>query len=345
MVVNIIALGCLSIFWSIFPEVSFKRYFQIITFYLSIVSFLIYFPSVTDLTKLLKPIVYSYILVTLIVVLTIPDAKDPAFGTWRGLTSHKNSLGQIGIILSIFTLIFLSMEVNLKKRVIGFFFLLFFLIIITIGTVSSTSIVSLFIILTFSGIFYLKIKLFGPIGLNYFLSFFLMISGIIVILIIFMFIPNFPDFIEGIFGKDDAFYDRGKLWKFMLWEISNHPIWGCGFQGFWVIENPKVQLLYRTFIWLPIQAHNGYFDLINEIGIIGLLLLLAVIVNYLVISYKRGRIELWVYFLINPLIISLTESTLFRPVNNSTIFLFLGYFLLFLGANENFKINYSEKWK
>uniref|UniRef100_A0A832DGK9 O-antigen ligase family protein n=1 Tax=Ignavibacterium album TaxID=591197 RepID=A0A832DGK9_9BACT len=323
----------MTIFWSSFPDVSFKRYFQVLTFYLTIISFLIYFPSITSLIKLIKPIIYSYILLTILVVISIPDAKDPAFGTWRGLTSHKNSLGQIGVILTIFNLIFFTSEENLNKKVISFIFFLFS-IIITVGAVSSTSITSLFILLTISSIFYVKKKIFEPIGLSYFLSFFLIITGLISIVLLFTFIPNLTDYIEGIFGKDDAFYDRGKLWKFMLWEISGHPLWGCGFQGFWVIESPKIQMLYRTFIWLPIQAHNGYLDIINEIGIIGLLLFLVVIINYLVISYKKGRIELWVWFLINPLIISLTESTLFRPGHKSTVFLILSYLLLHLGKNK-----------
>lgn len=90
----------LSVFWSDFPLVTIKRWFQIFLIYFLIITFLIYCDEFKML-NLLKVIIYPYLFLTLLVIFFIPGAKDPDFGTWRGFAGHKNSLGQIGVILTI----------------------------------------------------------------------------------------------------------------------------------------------------------------------------------------------------------------------------------------------------
>ena len=318
----------LSMFWSDFPFVTFKRWFQIFLIYFLIITFLTYFDE-KEALKILKLILYPYLLLTLIVVLIIPEAKDPAFNTWRGFAATKNNLGQIGVISSVLTLIFYSYErVGVKKNIALLFFILS--VIIVIGTLSSTSYTALFIFLSGTLLYYIKTKIFGRLGVTNSLFVYTFATGILLLIVVMLFVPDFTDTIQGIFGKSETFYDRGKLWKVMLLHISQHPIIGCGFQAFWTLENPQLLLLYQTFVWLPNQAHNGYLDIMNEIGIIGLLLFLIIIFRYFFIIIKRGEISLWAWFLILPLISSVTESLLFRTSDIYTRMIFLTYLSLFM---------------
>ncbi|MCL6495749.1 MAG: O-antigen ligase family protein [Ignavibacterium sp.] len=136
------------------------------------------------------------------------------------------------------------------------------------------------------------------------------------------------------FGKSETFYDRGKLWSAMLWYISQHPILGCGFQSFWTLENPQLLILYQTFIWLPNQAHNGYLDLLNEVGIIGLILFLLMLFKNIIRSIKYNIVTPWLWLLIIPLITNVTESNFMvvGPVTPS--FIILSYLILEKIINE-----------
>jgi O-antigen ligase len=316
----------ITISWSEFPLISFKRWFQIFTFYLSIITFLSYY-NITDVVKIIKPIIFLYILITLLTVLLIPGAKDPEFNTWRGISASKNTLGETGVILSILGLILINSEKEGFKK--NFAYLAFISsIVITLGTFSSTSYISLFIFLFGSFIYYVKKQLFNKLGVNNFLFYSFISSMILVFLISLYYKPDIIDYIQVIFGKNETFYDRGKLWAVMLWNIYQHPIAGCGFQGFWVAESPKIHLIYQTFIWLPNQAHNGYLDLINEIGLIGLILFLLVFISYFYRIIKSNFITPWAWFMILPLISNITESNFFRIGPVTPVFIMLSYLII-----------------
>lgn len=48
-----------------------------------------------------------------------------------------------------------------------------------------------------------------------------------------------------------------------------HTLFGSGFNSFWISNNENAQHLIQKLGWDPGQAHNGYLDILNELGIIG----------------------------------------------------------------------------
>ena len=316
----------LSIFWSNFPMVTFKRWFQIFLIYYLFITFLVYFDE-NEIFKILKPILFLYLIATIFSVLLIPGAKDPAFNTWRGFSATKNSLGQIGVISSVLSLIIYLKE-NLKiKKYIALFFLLLSIVIV-LGTLSSTSYIALFIFLSGTALYWLNTKFLQSIGASKSFFIFSLSFNIILFLVLAVSIPEITDYIQGIFGKSETFYDRGKLWTVMLWYIGQHPLIGCGYQAFWTIENPQLLLLYQTFVWLPNQAHNGYLDILNEVGIVGFVLFMIMILKNIVRSFKKKIITPWLWLLIIPLIINVTESNFMRVGPVIPIFIILAYLTL-----------------
>jgi len=112
-------------------------------------------------------------------------------------------------------------------------------------------------------------------------------------------------------------------------EINKHLYLGTGYQGYWVVDNNSVLLLYNKYIWLPQQSHNGYLDIINETGLIGFIIFLGMIVNYFVNLTGLKKVHVWKWFILPTLLINFTESTLFRPgIITGTFFIF-SYLALF----------------
>lgn len=319
----------ITIFWSDFPLVSFKRWFQIFTYFIVIIVFLSYSKNIGELLGIVKPILYLFIIISLFVVLLIPGAKDPTFGSWRGLSPQKNSFGQRSVVATVLSAILFMYENNRLKRIIALTMLII-AITLVIGSFSSTALTALFIFIFLSTLFYIKNEIFKRIGAGYFLFFTTIFFTATLFIVVSVFFPEVLDLFQGIFGKEGSLQnDRSRLWQVILLNISQHPMLGCGFQGFWVLDSPIIQMLYNSFIWLPIQGHNGYLDMINEIGLIGFSLFLFVIFNYFRQAIKNRSLTLWAWFLVLPLVINITETTFFRVGHITNVFIMLGYLLMF----------------
>lgn len=326
----------ITISWSSYPLVSLKRWFQIFIFYFSTIVYLNYFQDIDQPLKIITPIVFLYLILTISVILAVPAAKDPLFHTWRGFSPHKNHLGQLAL-LSILTLnIARCREKNNYKKYIIILFL-FLAIVILFGAYSSTSILAFLLFMAFTLVFYLIEQLRNILNFNSTINLLFIIFSIALILSIYF---GFLDKIDelGLFGKDfTTLSDRTYLWDYMLLEISKHPILGTGFRGFWVVESPKIIALWQIFPFLPIQSHNGYLDLINETGIIGILLLILLVSSFYVRTYKGKNSWKWSWFITLTLFINISESTLFKEGHSTFIFFVIAYLINFNIYKQNRK--------
>jgi O-antigen ligase len=77
----------------------------------------------------------------------------------------------------------------------------------------------------------------------------------------------------GVLGKDETLTGRVYLWKAVLSECARHPFFGIGYGGFWEVEGAPSADVLGKFKWASLQAHNGYIDVLNEMGVVGLMLL------------------------------------------------------------------------
>ena len=115
---------------------------------------------------------------------------------------------------------------------------------------------------------------------------------------------------------------------------------GTGFQSYWIVENSKILSLYEQFPWLPHQAHNGYLDVFNETGLIGLSLFAAMIIYYFINLFASNLDDNWKWFVIIILVINFQETTLFRPSHISFVLLIISYLTLLQNAAKK----YSEEF-
>ena len=97
------------------------------------------------------------------------------------------------------------------------------------------------------------------------------VSGIVALAIAQLLFGVF-DYVVDLTGHEATIQGRGNLWHDLL-EVPINPIFGVGFESFWLGD--RLQSFWNTHWWHPTQAHNGYLETYLNLGAVGLMLLLA----------------------------------------------------------------------
>jgi len=131
-----------------------------------------------------------------------------------------------------------------------------------------------------------------------------------------------PGGITRLLGKDSTLTGRTQLWSLVWKLIRSHPWFGYGYGGFWLgLQGPSAPV-WRAVGWQPPNAHNGFLDLLLDLGIIGLLLFVPVILTALRHAFtlaRRGRTLdtafplIFLFFLLISNIIGLTQLGMNAP--------------------------------
>jgi len=90
-------------------------------------------------------------------------------------------------------------------------------------------------------------------------------------------------------GRDPTLTGRTDVWNTVLGMAPNHLL-GAGFESFWL--GPRLQKLWSIYWWRPSEAHNGYIETFLNLGWTGVVLLAVVMVaGYRRIVYAVYRHE------------------------------------------------------
>jgi O-antigen ligase len=97
---------------------------------------------------------------------------------------------------------------------------------------------------------------------------------------------SFYDFdmtsISNMLYNDPTLTGRTYIWNFVFSEIAHSPVFGWGYQSFWLVgsDAPSVVEAPSWVANMP-NAHNGYYDTILELGYVGFGLLILFILTTL----------------------------------------------------------------
>ena len=127
--------------------------------------------------------------------------------------------------------------------------------------------------------------------------------------------------ITAITGKDMTFTNRAMIWDIIKEHAQLHPFLGTGFGAYWtgaVPESPSYVFLTRMYFW-PSEAHNGYLDVVNDLGFVGLICLLGfltVFVRQSLQLFKADRPQgaLYLALFFQQAMTNLSESLWFSPM-------------------------------
>lgn len=216
---------------------------------------------------------------------------------WQGSFEHAGTLGLYAALTSILWLIqLLSAQ---KKSLLSVFILVLSLFVMQ-RTNSATGLILFFqgmsVILTINLMKKLRPKL----------SFLVMlVSTSFIILVVYSFNYYYNDLLIFL-GKSPDLTGRGEFWPQLVEKITERPILGYGFEGFWLPWkgdlNPAITIFNSNF-YVPHHAHNGFLDLALSLGLLGLALF--TIACFVCIFYIYQNIRDHRNFAIVPLVLLL----------------------------------------
>jgi O-antigen ligase len=137
------------------------------------------------------------------------------------------------------------------------------------------------------------------------------------------FAPYLMDRIPAMLGKDPTLTMRTEIWDYVWIEIEKKIFLGYGFGTYWIMGSSVVANFASIFAGFKInQAHNGYLEIMLQLGLIGITLF-ATIVIILIRRIFKLKSNLSLLVLISILIFDYTEATLFKPGISTLVFICL----------------------
>jgi O-antigen ligase len=323
------ALVLISAMWSIEPQTTVRRFIRVLTVVLDGIAFCVLDGRLTSYQRTLRPVVTALVLGSLIFVLVAPELaieqskQLTVVGAWRGLTTQKNALGSLSAItLIMWTHAWLTKDRPAWMSVPGMCLALLCLY----KSRSSTAIIATVFTLPL-----LVAMLRSPRGLRRYMPY---LTGsfaallLVYSLAVLNLIPGSGILLSPVTtltGKDLTFSNRTAIWAVIRDDVALHPVLGAGFGAYWVdVPGSPSQEMRRRLYFYPSEGHNGYMDVINELGVVGAVCLIAYLVKFLrqalrVFSLARAQGALYLALLFDQLIGNLFESHWFNVLNGEFV--------------------------
>jgi O-antigen ligase len=284
-----VALAIASIAWSIDPALSARRLIRLGTIVLVCAAFVLMSWHTRRFQNVVRPVLTLMLLGSIVFGLAMPslaihhETSAELIGAWRGLANHKNGLGALACIALIFWFhAALTREVKIVSALAGSAIAATCLLL----SRSSTSFAATLFVLML-----MALLLRSPQGLRPYVPYavvMLSVTFLVYGLAILNLIPGLGTLlapVTALTNKDMTFTGRSQIWAIIFDHIRDHPFLGTGFGAFWT-GAPTAGTDSYAFVWLmggfyPGSAHNGYLDVVNDLGWAGLACLLAYLVTYI----------------------------------------------------------------
>lgn len=338
---SIFVLLCLlSAFWSDYPELSIKRSFQLFVMFLVIVEALVNIEHEV-LLKQLKIVVSAYLFFNLYACRFIPAAIDPIFGTWRGIEVQKNWLAQNSFYCLLSSIVLFNFDRTRLKKLYDSI-LIFVSVLIIYKAHSSTNIIAVAILVLMGLVFQIE-SIFSKLGigrsfLGLMFLFILTFSGIFLI-----FSSEIFGLIPGYFGKDMTLSGRVDIWEFALNDVEKKIFLGYGFATYWIMGSSRLEIFASYFEGFMVnEAHNGYIEILLQLGVVGFIFFLFPIIAYVQRMFKLNS-NLAILIFISIVTLNYTESVLFKVGLGITTFYFMTAYVTIAVFYFNLRpVKYSE---
>ena len=269
-----------SVFWSDFSFVSFKRWFRDLGAYLVILVVLTDRRPLEAIGTLLRRLCYLLIPVSILLIKYYPQMGkqyDFWIGTsvFVGATTSKNMLGVLCLVSGIFffwdtVTRWPDRKERPTRRIIfvnvAFIGMTLWLLHLADSATSRVCLTLGCLVIAAAhrtsmkrNPFLLKVLIPASLCLYMILQFGFGINGAL----------------AGLVGRNSTFTGRTELWNILL-SMHTNPLVGTGYESFWL--GPRLQMIWAKFAVVN-EAHNGYLEIYLNLGLIGLLLLSGVLIT------------------------------------------------------------------
>lgn len=323
LLLGFLVLSVASVAWSIDPAVTARRLIRVFTIFIDSIAFVVLCWHAHRFQNVLRPAITAVLLVSVVFGLVWPnlaihqDVWGGVAGSWHGLADHKNGFGDIACVGLIFwSHAWLSKESRPLTAMAGVALATLCMVL----SRSSTALVAAFFALTFLALLLRSpptLRRYMPYMVTLFVVALLAYSMVLLRLVPGLSLLQGP--IDAITGKDATFTGRTVIWDILSEHISLHPYLGTGYGAYWngIWEgNPSFEFMRRLNFY-PGSAHNGYLDILNDLGMLGLLVLLGYLAHFVVQSLRLLRIDrtqasLYLALFIAQVMANLSESRWFN---------------------------------
>ena len=230
-------------------------------------------------------------------------------GCWRGLWDTKNALASFMTIGALAAACAATLSDGHRKLWIASFALCGFDLLMSRG---KTALVCLLLGLALLAVFGLAkrgparavLAIWGSVAVGLAAGF----SAFVV-----------PDAFFHAIGKDPTLTGRTQIWAAVLGQVPQRPLTGFGFAAFWDKTSIPAMVVAKQTGWAAPEAHNGWLDLLAQVGWVGAALVSLGCLAGLVFAVVRwsGRDDGWFspIYLVIFLATSLAESVLLSGNN------------------------------
>ncbi|HYK36745.1 O-antigen ligase [Alloacidobacterium sp.] len=310
----VVAMAFVSVLWSQVPGFALRRCLNMA----ATSGFGLYLAFRYSPRQLLRLLGWAFlvaIVCSIVVVLIRPDlGVDSAFTNfgWKGIFVQKNTFGRF-MALGVLVFWFLAFESRTHRFAYGAASVLCACMIF--ATRSATSALSVPILLGLIWLFALARRRSLRLVLT---STIISMIGISCCLMLFV----DPSNIFSLVGRDSTMSGRLEIWNAVIPKIMAHPWLGYGYSSFWLgMEGQSSADIWSILRWPVPHSHNGFLDLLEELGVVGLGLFLAGFIMSLRHGLQWARnqrtaIGLWpLAYLSFMFLFNLSEGSILRQDN------------------------------
>ena len=313
-------LAAASVLWSIDPMLTLRRDIRFFTILMVAIAFALVAWHPGRLQRLLRPILTWMLLGSILFALLAPhlaihqESSPELANAWRGLSNHKNTFGALSCITLLLWLQGgLAREVHWMKALAGWTLACVCLLL----SRSATSLIA-----SLLGSLLLVVMLCSPRNFKPFTALLVGLTALFLIVYSLALLQLVPGLnlllapITAVTDMDTSFTGRRYIWNIISEHVSQNPVLGTGYGAYWAGPNPtspSYEFILRMGAFYPGSAHNGYLEVINDLGWIGMLCLVGYLLSYLsqalrVFGAERSQGSLYLVLFIQQLIANLSES-------------------------------------
>jgi len=307
-----------SLLWSDFPGVAFKRWTKAVGDFVMVLIVLTDREPLAAFKRLVARLAYVLIPLSVLFMEYYPELGGGRYertgkSYYTGVTSNKNTLGVICLCLGLGTLWrFLAVyqgregtghirRIIANGVILAMVVWLFYLIDSVTALCTFLMASALLLVMNFRAVMR------RPAVVH------LLVASMVAVSASVVFLSFNPEALHAM-GRNSTLTDRTDLWAQLLSMVRN-PLFGTGFESFWL--GPRLEEVWRLVPWRPLQAHDGYLEVYLNLGWTGVALLLVVLGRgYWTVFRALRRNDpagnLWLAYFFVGLAYNYTEAAFFR---------------------------------
>lgn len=259
-------IACISFLWAETPDLVFRRSISLLgtTLFGVLLAARLNFAEQLRITRLALRLTAIACLVLFVVAPSHAMATDYGTGSVRGIFPHKNLFGaamSLGLLAEWY-----AHDEGTLNRIVKFASLTLFsaMLVVSRSVTSIVTIAATLLILWLFEKFHRRYHIPLPAIL-------LFLAGLLVCVALFGIDTSI---VTEMMGRSKDLTGRTDLWHSVGSMILTRPFLGYGFSGFWQGASIESYAVENYVGWSPTYSHNGYLEILLNLGMVGTVLFL-----------------------------------------------------------------------